>query len=121
MRKPPLSMSRVTVASERDSKSSSAMSSTRMSSSKSCGSDAISLFGARALVDELVQQQAGNHVERFKHAFAFGSDGGKGRHLHVAIVQSKLQVIDRRDIGQITLVVLQDIRNIREVHIQCSQ
>src|SRR6266487_5480066 len=108
MRKPPLSMSMMTVASERDSKFSSAVSSTRISSSKSCGSDAISPFGARALVDELVQQQTRNHVERFKHAFAFGSDGGKGRHLHLAVVQGKLQVIDGRDIGQITLVVLQD-------------
>src|SRR5438445_7383135 len=71
MRKPPLSMTRAEVASLLTSRSSSKASIRRMSSSINWGRVGISGGSASALVDELVEQHAGNHVERFKDAFAF--------------------------------------------------
>src|SRR2546428_1726848 len=116
MRKPPLSMMRAVVASLLASNSFRTWSSCRMSSSRSCGSVGISRGCAGALADEFVQQQAGDHVERFEDALASVRGRSEGRDLHVAIVEQELHVFHRRGVGQITFVELQDIGNV--VHVQ---
>src|SRR2546426_1320578 len=45
-----------------------------------------------------------NHVEGFEHPFAPVRAGNERRHLHVAVVEQKLHVIDRRGVRQIALV-----------------
>src|SRR5581483_8805492 len=119
MRKPPLSMTSTVVASVCTRKSCSASLRTLMSSSINCGSVAMScgLWRAMrlALVDELVQQQARNHVQRFKNSFAFVRGSRERRHLHFTIVQKKFHVFHRRGVRQIALVVLQHVGNFSEI------
>src|SRR5208282_882349 len=115
MRKPPLSMINAVVASLFVRKSCSSLSSRWTSSSRSWGRVAMSCVLGRALADEFVEQHAGDHVERFKDAFASVGGGGKGRHLDIAVVEQELQVFDGGDILQVTLVVLQNIRNLGQI------
>src|SRR6266699_5918548 len=115
MRKPPLSMIKAVVASLRPRNSPNMSSSPWMSSSRSCGKVAMSCVLRNALVDEFVEQHACNHVERFENAFALVADRGEGRHLHLAVVEKKFHVFHGRGVGQIALVVLQDVRDFFQV------
>src|ERR1035441_1422351 len=76
-------------ASLRRNNSSNAPSNPWTSSAMSGGRPGISRGFAPALVDEFVEQQARNHVERFKDSFAFGGHGSEGRNLHLAIVEQE--------------------------------
>src|ERR1041384_8279511 len=87
MRKPPLSMSRAAVDSLWVTRSRSAPSRTRMSSSMSWGRVNMSGGPASTFVDEFVQQHAGDHVQGLEHALALVGARGEGRHLHFAVVQ----------------------------------
>ena len=71
-----------------------------------------------ALVDELVQQQARDHVQRLEHAFALLRGRGERRHLHFAVVEKKFHVLGRRDVGQVALVVLQHVRDVIQVELE---
>src|SRR5262245_12201666 len=110
MRKPPLSM---TIASEasvfirsscRDSESSCT------SSSMSCGSVAILSGFTLALVNELVQQHARDHVQRLEDPFAFVRASGERWHFNLLIIEEEIHVFHRRDVRQIAFVVLQHVR-----------
>src|ERR1700729_1233716 len=92
MRNPPLSMMSAFDASVLAMNSRSVVSSGWMSSSISCGKVTMSCVLRNALVDEFLQQQARDHVQRFKHALAFVRGRGEGRHLHVAVVEQKIHV-----------------------------
>src|ERR1035438_1146086 len=96
MRKPPLSMMSAAVASVWPMNSSNASLSRCMSSSISWGKVAMSCMLGRALVDEFLEQQARDHVERFKHALALVRGGVERWHLHFTVVQKILHVFDRR-------------------------
>jgi hypothetical protein len=73
---------------------------------------------ARPFVDEFVEQQARNHVERLEDALALEGHGREGRHLHLAVVEQEIQILDRRGIGQVALVVLQDVRDFGEIEFE---
>src|SRR6266446_4071726 len=118
MRKPPLSMISAVVASLFSSNSRSASSRHWTSSSISWGRVAMSCVLRRALADKLVQQHACDHVERFKHALAFVSDGGKGRDLQIPVIEQKLHILNRRHVRQISLVVLQHVGNVSQVQFE---
>src|ERR1700722_10371701 len=111
MRKPPLSMTSADVASAETMSSRSASLSRWRSSSMSWGRVAMSCILGDALVDVFLQQHARDHVQRLEHAFAFVRRRGKGRHLHVAVVEQKIHVFHGRGVRQIALVVLDDVRN----------
>src|SRR5260370_36331220 len=100
IRKPPLSMTRADVASLSWINWRRTRSSSWMSSSMSWGSVAIAFLGGlgRALRDELVQQHAGDHVERFKNPVALVGDRVEGGHLEVAVVQQEFHVFHRGDV-----------------------
>src|SRR5882724_10126685 len=116
MRKPPLSMIRAVVASVFSSRSWSTSSSRWTSSSISWGRVAMSCVLRSSLADILIEQHARNHVERFKHPFTEMRGGTERRNLHLAVIEKEFHVVDGGDIGQVTLVVLQNVRNF--VHIQ---
>src|SRR4029434_6907989 len=111
-------MIRTVVASLRPRNSRKTSSSPRMSSSRSCGKVAMSCVLRNVLVDVLVEQQACDHVEWFEDAFALVANRGEGRHLHLAVVEQKFHVFHRRGVGQIALVVLQNVRNIIQVELE---
>src|ERR1039458_96244 len=98
MRKPPLSMISAAVASVFAMNARNVSSHRRMSSSISWGRVAMSCVLWNALVDEFVQQQARDHVQGFKHAFALVRRRVERRHLHFAIVQQKFHVFHRRGV-----------------------
>src|SRR5215472_11321585 len=112
IRNPPLSMISAVVASLFSSKSRNASSRRSMSSSISCGSVAMSCVLRRALADELVQQHAGDHVEGLEDALALVSDGREGRYLHLTVVEQEFHVLNRGHVGEVPLVVLQDIGDV---------
>src|SRR5581483_2048080 len=122
IRNPPLSITRAVVASVSVISSPSMTLNCWTSSSMSCGSVAMRLDMSRrlsgTLADELVEQHAGDHVERFEYSFALVSDRSERRDLNFAIVQKKLHVVGRSDIGQILFVVLENIGNVREVQLE---
>src|ERR1035441_2248722 len=91
MRKPPLSMISAVVASLFSSKSRNSRSSRPMSSSISCGKEAMSCVLRSCLADIFVQQNAGDHVERLEDAFALVRRRAEGRDLDVAVVQDEFQ------------------------------
>src|SRR4051812_4322684 len=115
MRKPPLSMMMAALPSHLRSSSSSTRSSSRTSSSISWGSVGISCGLAITLVDELVQEQAGDHVQRFEHSLALVGATGEGWHFDVTVVEQEIHVLQGRDIGQVALVVLQHIGNVGQM------
>src|SRR5579872_2995682 len=115
---PPLSMIKAIEDSLRTSNSLSTASRRCTSSSINDGSPGIALFLSRRFVDELVQQHSRNHVQRLKYSRAFGGHCGKGWHLYLAVVQQKLHILDGRDVGQIALVVLNDIWNIGNIEFE---
>src|SRR5471030_213114 len=121
MRKPPLSMISAAVASVLAMNSRSVSSKRRMSSSISWGRVSMSCVLWNALIDKFLQQQAGDHVQRFEHALAFVRGRGKRRHLHVAVVQKKIHVFDGRGVGQVALVVLKDAGDFPEIHFERVQ
>src|SRR5215213_6060492 len=122
MRNPPLSAMNAVLASLLTSNSRRAASSSETSSSISWGSVPIELRVLRlALIDELVEQHAGDHVQSLEHAFALVGAAGKGRHLNLTIVQQEIHVFHWRDIRQIALVVLEHIRNVINVELQALQ
>src|ERR1039457_3678521 len=108
MRKPPLSMTSAAVASVCRMNSRSASSIRCMSSSISWGRVALSRVLGGALVDEFLEQQTRDHIERFEHALALVRGGIERRHLHLAVVQQIFHVFDRRGVRQVALIVLQD-------------
>src|ERR1700722_12279769 len=108
MRKPPLSMTNAAVVSVPATKARSVSSIFWMSSSISCGRVAMFQWACSGvlrlrsgLVDEFMEQEARNHVERLENAFAFMRGGGKSGGLGLAIVQQVVEVFSRRGIGQI--------------------
>src|SRR4051812_30644649 len=111
--KPALSVRMAVAASLLDKRSPRAASSTVTSSSRSCGSVCMSPAGV--FVNKFLQQQSRDGVERLENAFAFGGGGFEGRHAHVAIIQQIFHVFDRRDVWQIALVILENVRNRREI------
>src|ERR1039457_1731098 len=115
MRKPPLSMMSAVVASVWPINSRNAASSCWMSSSISWGRVAMSCGLGSALVDEFLKQHARDHVERLKHPLAFVRGAIERRHLHFAVVQKIFHVFGRRGVRQVAFVVLQDVRNFRDV------
>src|ERR1700690_2633965 len=118
IRKPPLSMISVAIASVLTMNSRSIPSSCRTSSSISWGRVAMSCVLRNGLViDEFVQQQARDHVQRFEHALAFMRRGTERRHLHFTVVQQIFHVIHRRGVGQVALVVLQHVGDFRQVQL----
>src|SRR6185503_12695364 len=121
MRNPPLSRTRAVTASLFSRNSRKTESSSWMSSSMSWGRVAMSCVLRYARVDKLVQQHASDHVERLKDTFAFVSGSAEGRHLHFAIVQQELHVLGRRGVGQVALVVLDDVGNIFQIELQALQ
>src|ERR1039458_1935547 len=121
MRNPPLSMISAVVASLFSSNSRNALPICSTSSSVICGKVAMSCVLRSCLANELVQQHARDHVERLKHAFAPVRRGAEGGNLEVAVVQQKLHVFHRGDIRQITLVILQHVRNVGEIEPQSLQ
>src|SRR5258706_781369 len=121
MRKPPLSMINAVVASVLASSSRNSSSSRWMSSSTSCGRVAMSCVLRSSLADELVEQHARNHVQRFEDAFALVGGGSEGGHLEIAVVEQKLHVLHRGHVRQIPLVVLQHIRNVGQVQLEGLQ
>src|SRR5208283_4887233 len=96
MRKPPLSMISVAIASVLAMNSRNTPSRWRMSSSISWGRVAMSGVLRNALVDEFVQQEARDHVQRLEHALAFVRRGAERRHLHFAVVQQVFHVFHGR-------------------------
>ena len=72
----------------------------------------------RSLADEFVQQHASDHVERFKHALALVSGRRKRGHLHVPIIEQEFHIVHRRDIWQVPLVELQDIRDFGQIQLE---
>src|SRR5664279_4637247 len=92
MRKPPLSIISAVVASVFSIRSCNSPPSRWISSSMSWGKEAMSCVLLSSLADELVQQHAGDHVERLKHPFALVRGPGEGGDLDVAVVQEELHV-----------------------------
>src|ERR1035437_234127 len=101
MRNPPLSMISAVVASLFSSNSRSSLPRRSTSSSIICGKVAMSCVLRSCLANELVQQHARDHVERFKHAFALVRRRAEGGDLEVAVIQQELHVFHRGDIRQI--------------------
>jgi len=75
----------------------------------------------RVLIDEFMEQQARNHVERLKNAFTFMSGSRKRRNLGLTVVQQKLHIFKRGNIRQIAFVVLKHMRNFIQVELQGSE
>jgi len=69
-----------------------------------------------ALVDEFMEQHAGDHVERFEDAIALVSDTRESGNLHFPVVEEKFHVLDGRRIGQVAFVVLDDVGDVAQVH-----
>src|SRR5579862_8926971 len=112
---PPLSMTMAAVASLLRSNSSRAVSRAWTSSAINGGRPGISRGFWSAFADELVEEQARDHVERFKDALATGGDRRERGRLHFAIVEQELHVFDGSDIGQVALVVLENVRDFGKV------
>src|SRR6266496_3479640 len=121
MRKPPLSIIKAVVASLRPRNSPNTSSSPWMSSSRSCGKVAMSCVLRNVLVDEFVEQHAGNHVEGLEYAFALVANRGEGRRLHLAVVEKKFHVFHGRGVGQVALVVLQNVRDFVQVELEALE
>src|SRR6267142_5740219 len=121
MRKPPLSMIRAVVASLRSRNPRNTSSSCWISSSMSWGKVAMSCVLRLALVDVLVEQHAGDHVERFENALALVRGGRERRHLHFAVVKEKFHVLHRRGIGQVAFIVLKNVRDSFEIQLQALE
>src|SRR5437899_3140248 len=115
IRNPPLSTTNAVVASLRRRNSPRIKSSAWMSSSRSWGKVAMSCVLRRGLVDVFVEQHARDHVERLEHAFAAMRGGAEGRYLHFAVVEQKLEVLDRGGVGQVAFVELQHVGNLVEI------
>src|SRR5262245_61020522 len=112
-------MIRAVVASvwERNSRNSSSIA--WISSSINCGSVVdMSCVLRGSLTNELMQQHARNHVERFKHSLALVRGGGERRDLNFTVVQEKFHVFNGRDVWEIAFVVLNDVRNIMQVQLE---
>src|ERR1017187_6643841 len=118
MRKPPLSMISAVVASLLSRSSRSSPSSCSMSSSISWGRLAISCVLRSCLADEFVQQHASDHVEGLKDAFALVRGGAEGGNLEVAVIQEELHVFHWGSIGQVALVILQNVGDVGEIEFQ---
>ena len=71
-----------------------------------------------ALIDELVQEHACDHVESFEHAVALVRGGPERRRLNFAVVEKEFHVLNWRGVGQVTLVVLEDIGNFIEIQVE---
>src|SRR2546423_3199773 len=82
-----------------------------MSSSISWGRVAMSCVLRSGLANVFIEQHAGDHVEGLKNAFTPVRGRAERGHLHFPIVEQKFHVFGRGNIGQVTLVVLQDIGN----------
>src|SRR5258706_4746229 len=108
-------MTSAAVASLCSSSSSKTWSICWTSSSMSWGRVAMSCVLWCGLADELVEQHAGDHVERLENAFALVSGTLECRHLDFAVVDQVVHVFHRRDVGQIALVVLEDVGDVGEV------
>src|SRR5262249_29381543 len=89
-----------------------------MSSSTSWGKVAMSCVLRSALADELVQQQARDHVQRLEYTFGPMRRGGEERHLQLPVVEQEFHVIDWGDVGQVALVVLEDVRDLVQVELE---
>ena len=68
---------------------------------------------ALAFGDELLQEQARDHVERFKDAFTFVRAGDERRDLFLAVVEQVLHELDRADRWQLHLLCLAEDRLVR--------
>ena len=73
------------------------------------------------LIDEFLQQQTRNHIQRLKNALALVGSGAERRHLHVAVIEQIIHVFNRRGVRQIALVVLDDIGDFPEIEFQRAQ
>src|SRR6266498_4836682 len=126
MTNPPLSITNPTVASPLIKSSCKAAFSSPMSSSISWGSVGIpndlgpggSGDPALAFGDELLEQQAGDHVQRLEDAFALVGASREGRHLFLAVVQQVVHEFDGRRIGHIALVVLEHEGDVVELEVE---
>src|SRR5437879_2203466 len=114
-------MSRAAMPSHFRSNSCMDRSSSWMSSSINWGSVGISSDLAVAFVEELVQEQAGDHVQGLEHALAFIGRAAEGRHFDIAIVEQKIQVLNRRRVREVALIELQHVRDFREAQVQAFE
>src|SRR5689334_2541228 len=89
-----------------------------MSSSISWGKVPMSCVLRRSLADELVQQHAGDHVERLENALAFVGCRREGWYLDISVIEQKLHILQRSNVRQIALVVLEHVRDFCEVQLQ---
>src|SRR6188474_189824 len=89
-----------------------------ISSSISWGRVDMSCVLRRSLADVFMQQHASDHVQGLENTLATVCCGGKGGHLHFAIVQEELHILHRGSVCQIPLVVLHDVRDIRQVELE---
>src|ERR1051326_7459360 len=70
------------------------------------------------VADELVQQQPGDHVQRLEDSFALVGAGGKGWNLNFPIVEQKFHIFYGSDVGEVALVVLEDVRDLGEIQFE---
>src|SRR5258706_4072043 len=101
MRNPPLSMMSATLASDFTRSSCRARPSSWTSSSMSWGSEGILGGFTIAVVDEFVEQDARDHVERLEDTLAFVGARREGRHFHLPIVEQEIHVFGRSHVRQI--------------------
>src|SRR3954464_1415419 len=121
IKNPPLSKSNAMLASLLSSNSSITESISVMSSSINWGNVAILRGFAIGIGDEFVEQEPGDHVEGLENAFALVRGSGERGHLCLAIVEEKIHVLDRSDVGQITFVVLNDVRDLVQIHVEGTE
>src|SRR5262249_39200949 len=126
---PPLSMTRAVPASLLRISSCNALFNAPMSSSMSWGRVGItgdygnrgwqqwSRRPALALGNELLQEQACDHVQGFRHPVAFMTARGKRRRLLLAIVQQVLHKLHRGHAREIALVILQHVGDVGQVQV----
>ena len=76
---------------------------------------------AIGFVDELMEQEASNHIQSFEYSSAFTGAAGKSGNFNVAIVEQKIHVLDRSGIGQVALVELQHVRDVRQIEIEALE
>ncbi len=68
-----------------------------------------------------MEEHARDHIEGLEDAFAFRCGRLERRHLHFAIIENVLQILDRRDIRQVALVVLHHVWDVVEVEVERLQ
>jgi hypothetical protein len=68
-----------------------------------------------------MKEHAGDHIEGFEDALALAGDAAKGGDLDFAIVEQELHVVDWSDVWEIAFVVLEDVRDIREVEFEGTE